>query len=95
MRSGLKKRLYKGNLYRCTSFPSVAGAYFGVEYKEQLVASDITIVKLKNGLFSSFEDYRTNGKRANIFGERATSCGEYFVKDVKLFISEQEEQIEN
>lgn len=53
--------MYIGNLYRCLSYPTIAGIYFAVTYKEKIVDKNKIFVKLKNGSYVELEDLK-NGK---------------------------------
>ncbi len=85
-------KLYKGDLYKCTSYPTVAGSYFGVTYEEQLIQNGLSFVQLRDGSFAELEDYKANGKKAARLGTTAKTAGDYFVKDLTPLAKEIEQE---
>ena len=84
--------IYKGDLYKCTSYPTLAGTYFGVTYEEKLIQNGLQFVQLKDGSFVELEDYKTNGRKATRFAVSAYSAGEYFVKNPTSLSQEIEQE---
>ena len=64
MRRIPEEKMYKGNIYKCVSSWSVAGSYFGVPYKEELVCEGKTFVLLKDGSYAELGDLKNNGRKA-------------------------------
>ncbi|MBR2969901.1 MAG: hypothetical protein IKC49_02475 [Clostridia bacterium] len=85
-----EEKMYKGNIYKCISSWSVAGSYFGVPYKEELVCAGKTFVLLKDGSYVELEDLKNNGRKAIRYNNKSNKSGEYFVKDLTPSIKEDE-----
>lgn len=90
MRRIPEAKMYKGNIYKCVSSWSVAGSYFGIPYKEELVCEGMTFVLLKDGSYAELEDFKNNGKKAIRYNNQSNKSGEYFVKDLTPLIMEYE-----
>lgn len=75
-------KIYKGNIYKCVSGWSVAGSYFGVCYKEELVCEGKIFVKLKDGLYVELDDFKNHRRKAIRYNTNSNKSGEYFVKDL-------------
>jgi hypothetical protein len=87
----LKENMYSGDLYKCTCFPTAMSNFLiGYEYKEVCVGENLTFVKLKNGDFAEIEDLNTNKRNATFFKTEAKHTGDYFVKDLKPLVKEEE-----
>ena len=85
-----KGKMYKGNIYKCVSSWSVAGSYFGIPYKEELVCEGKIFVLLKDGSYAELEDLKNNGRKAVRYNNKSNKIGEYFVKDLTTLIKEHE-----
>ena len=85
-----QEKMYKGNIYKCVSSWSVAGSYFGIPYKEELVCENKTFVLLKDGTYVELEDFNKNGRKTVKYNHTANKSGEYFVKDLTPLIKEHE-----
>ena len=85
-----EEKMYKGNIYKCISSWSVAGSYFGIPYKEELVCEGKTFVLLKDGSYAELEDLKNNGRKAVRYSNKSNKSGEYFVKDLTPLKKEQE-----
>lgn len=90
MRRIPEEKMYKGNIYKCVSSWSVAGSYFGVSYKEELVCEGKIFVLLKDGSYAELADLKNNGRKAIRYNNKSNKSGEYFVKDLISLIKEQE-----
>lgn len=77
-----QRLLFSGSIFKCTSFPTMAGTYFGITYEEKLVFKDKIFVQLKDGTFAEYEDFQQNGKNAMKYDTKATTRGDYFVKNL-------------
>ena len=85
-----EENLYKGNIYKCVSSWSVAGSYFGIPYKEELVWEGKDFVLLKDGSYAELEDLKNNGRKAIKYNNQSNKSGEYFVKDLTPLSNEHE-----
>ena len=90
MRRIPEENIYKGNIYRCVSGWSVAGSYFGIPYKEELICEGKRFVLLKDGSYAELEDFKNNGKKAIKYKTQSNKSGEYFVKDLTPLYKENE-----
>ena len=88
-----EEKMYKGNIYKCISSWSVAGSYFGIPYKEELVCEGKTFVLLKDGSYAELEDLKNNGRKAVRYSNESNKSGEYFVKDLTTLIKENEVEL--
>ena len=88
-----EEKMYKGNIYKCISSWSVAGSYFGIPYKEELVCEGKTFVLLKDGSYAELEDLKNNGRKAVRYSNKSNKSGEYFVKDLTTLIKEHEVEL--
>ena len=88
-----EEKMYKGNIYKCISSWSVAGSYFGIPYKEELVCEGKTFVLLKDGSYAELEDLKNNGRKAVRYSNKSNKSGEYFVKDLTPLIKEHEVEL--
>ena len=90
MRKMLEEKMYRGNIYKCVSGWSVAGSYFGIPYKEELICEGKIFVMLKDGVCVELEDYINNRRKAVRYNNQSNKSGEYFVKDLTPLIKESE-----
>lgn len=90
MRRIPKEKMYMGNIYKCVSGWSVAGSYFGIAYKEELVCKGKIFVLLKDGSYAELEDFKNNGRKAIKYNKQSNKSGEFFVKDLTPLIMENE-----
>lgn len=82
MKKIAKKDIYRGNLFKCVSYPTTACTFLGVVYEEKIVYENILFVKLKEGSFAGLDDLLENGRKAVKFTTKAKTVGDYFVKDL-------------
>ena len=90
MRKIPEEKMYKGNIYKCVSSWSVAGSFFGIPYKEELVCEGKKFVLLKDGSYAELEDLQNQGRKAVRYNTSSNKSGEFFVKDLTPFIKENE-----
>lgn len=75
-----RKNVYYGDLYRCTSFPTVASNYFiDYGYSEEAVLQGEIFIKLKDGSFATLKNLKKSGG----FLAQSKERGDYFVKNLK------------
>jgi len=86
-------KLYIGNIYKCVSSWSVAGSYFGIPYKEEMICKGKTFILLKDGTYAELEDFKNNGRNAIRYNNQSNNRGEYFVKDLTTLIKENQKSL--
>ena len=85
-----KQNVFIGNLYKCTSFPTLAGAHFGIEFDCKMIAKQKIFITNKDGNFYEINDLKNNGKKATKILKDAKTKGDYFVNDLLPFYSKNE-----